>query len=213
MTRFRKFCLAVFGSAFLMGGGVLWANWQVEQATRDRIFLSAVLVPKRQVGIVLGTSPRTHGHPNPFFERRLDAAAELYRARRVRCLLVSGDHGSRYYNEVEAMRKGLIRRGVPAARIAMDHAGFRTLDSLVRARKVFGVTSAVVVTDGFHLPRSLYLAGSNGINAVGLSSAPISTRIAPRPAKREIAARALMMIDMFLGRQPKFLGPHVELPG
>lgn len=111
------------------------------------------------------------------------------------------------------MRKGLVRRGVPASSIALDHAGFRTLDSLVRARKVFGVRDAVVVTDGFHLPRALYLAQKVGIDAVGLSSVGVSTRLAPWPATREVAARVLVILDVLVGRQPRFLGPRVPLPG
>ncbi len=198
-------------AAVLVGGA--WANWSVERTTASRIYESVDRVPARRVGVVLGTAPRTKRGPNPFFERRLDAAAALYRAHKVRCLLVSGDHGTPYYNEVKAMRAGLIRRGVPRDRIALDHAGFRTLDSLVRARKVFGVTDAVVVTDGFHLPRALYLAGANGIDAVGFGSVPVSTRVAPWPATRELAARALMMVDVAVGRGPRFLGPHERLPG
>lgn len=194
-------------------GGVGWANWSVARHADGRVYEDAARVPTRRVGLVLGTAPRARRGPNPFFERRLDAAAALYRAGRVRCLLVSGDHGTRWYDEVDAMRNGLVRRGVPEGRIALDHAGFRTLDSLVRARRVFGVTDAVVVTDGFHLPRALYLAGANGIDAVGLSSVPVSTRVAPWPATRELAARALMMVDVLVGRGPRFLGPPERLPG
>ena len=195
-----------------LGLFVAWANWTVERAAEARVFPDARTVPARSVGLVLGTAPRTNHGPNPFFERRLDAAAALYRAHKVRCLLVSGDHGTRYYDEVDAMRKGLICRGVPSKRIALDHAGFRTLDSLVRARKVFGVRDAVVVTDGFHLPRALYLARNVGIDAVGLSSVEVSTRLAPWPATREIAARALVIFDVLVGRQPRFLGHPERLP-
>ncbi len=196
----------------MLGLAVAWANWTVTQAAESRVFENARLVPFHRVGLVLGTSPRTRRGPNPFFERRLDAAAALFHAGRVHCLLVSGDHGTRYYDEVDAMRRGLVRRGVPAARIAMDHAGFRTLDSLVRARRVFGIRDAIVVTDGFHLPRALYLAQQNGIDAVGLSSVGVSTQVAPWPATREIAARVLVMVDVLVGRQPRFLGPHERLP-
>lgn len=213
MTKLRKLLLAALVVTGTVVAGTAWANWRVESSTEARIYVSADKTPKRKVGLVLGTTPKIHGIPNLFFERRLDAAAALYKAGKVRCLLVSGDHGTRYYNEVSAMRKGLIRRGVPDARIAMDHAGFRTLDSLVRARRVFGVTSAVVVSDGFHLPRALYLADQNGIDAVGLSSVPVPASVAPWPAMREVAARVLLLIDVhILGRGPRLLGPHVALP-
>lgn len=213
MPRIGRFVRALTGVALLGALGTAWANWTVEAAADSRVFEEAKSVPPRRVGLVLGTSPRSRRGPNPFFERRLDAAAALFQAGRVRCLLVSGDHGTRYYDEVDAMRKGLVRRGVPGSRIAMDHAGFRTLDSLVRARRVFGVRDAVVVTDGFHLPRALYLARSEGIDAVGLSSVGVSTAVAPWPAAREIAARVLVMVDVAVGRQPRFLGPSERLPG
>ncbi len=212
-SRRKKFLLILASPFLLVATGVGWANWSVESATQDKIFSDVQKVPARQVGLVLGTTPRVHGYLNPFFEHRLDAAAALFRAGKVRCLLVSGDHGTRYYNEVEAMREGLVKRGVPYAKIALDHAGFRTLDSMVRAKKVFGINSAVIVTDDFHLPRSLYLAGYNGIDAVGLSSVSVPSSVNPRPATREIGARALMMWDLLVGRQPKYLGPHEKLPG
>ena len=208
--RFSKIAFVLLGTVAL---GTAWANWQVARAADDRVYTRAGSVPYHRVGIVLGTAPRVRGGKNPFFERRLDAAAALFRAGKVRCLLVSGDHGTRYYDEVDAMRRGLVLRGVPAKSIALDHAGFRTLDSLVRARKVFGVGSAVVVTDGFHLPRALYLAQQNGIEAVGLSSAEVSTRLAPWPATREVGARVLVLLDCLFGRQPRFLGPKEPLPG
>ena len=198
---------------FAVGIATAWANWTVGKAADGRVYAKAGDVPAHRVGIVLGTSPRTRHGPNAFFERRLDAAAALYRAGKIRCVLASGDHGTRYYDEVRAMRNGLVSRGIPGSRIVLDHAGFRTLDSLVRARRVFGVTEAVVVTDGFHLPRALYLARQNGIEAVGLSSAGVSTRIAPWPATREIAARVLVLVDVLTGRQPRLLGPRESLPG
>lgn len=210
--KLRKILRAAALLAITVVAGIGWANWTVESSTSSRIFTDAHKVPARPVGLVLGTTPRVHGHLNPFFENRLDAAADLFKAGRVHCLLVSGDHGTKYYNEVDAMRAGLIKRGVPAEKIAMDHAGFRTLDSMVRAKKVFGIDRAVIVTDDFHLPRSIYLAEHNGIDAVGLSSVPVSAQVNSRPATREIGARVLMMFDLLTHRQPKYLGPHESLP-
>lgn len=203
----------MLGLLVLAVSGTAWANWAVQDASSDRIFTDVHKVPARPVGVVLGTTPRVHGLANLFFERRLDAAAALFKSGKVHCLLVSGDHGTRYYNEVDAMKKGLMKRGVPAAKIAEDHAGFRTLDSVVRAKKIFGIDRAVIVTDGFHLPRSLYLADHSGIDAVGLSSVPVPTTVTVRPQVREIGARVLMMLDLMTNRQPRFLGPREHLPG
>lgn len=209
----RRIAIFLLTALVVVGGTTAWANWAVQDASSARIFTNVRNVPARSVGIVLGTTPRARGGKNLFFERRLDAAAKLYRAGKVRCLLVSGDHGTRYYNEVDAMKKGLVKRGVPAAKIAQDHAGFRTLDSMVRAKKVFGIDRAVIVTDGFHLPRSLYLAGHSGIDAVGLSSIPVPATVTVRPQVREVGARVLMMLDLITNRQPRFLGRKEHLPG
>jgi SanA protein len=208
----RRIATLLLATLIIVGGGTAWANWAVQDASSARIFTNARSVPARPVGIVLGTTPKIHGLKNLFFERRLDAAAALYKAGKVHCLLVSGDHGTRYYNEVGAMEKGLVKRGVPAAKIAEDHAGFRTLDSVVRAKKIFGIDRAVIVTDGFHLPRSLYLASHSGIDAVGLSSVPVPMTVTIRPQFREIGARVLMMLDLLVNRQPRFLGPREHLP-
>lgn len=208
----RRIATLLLATLTIVGGGTAGANWAVQEAVGNRLYTDARKVPARPVGVVLGTTPRVHGLKNPFFERRLDAAAALYKAGKVHCLLVSGDHGTRYYNEVAAMKKGLVKRGIPAEKIAEDHAGFRTLDSMVRAKKVFGIDRAVIVTDGFHLPRSLYLADHSGIDAVGLSSVPVPTTVTVRPQVREIGARVLMMLDLMVNRQPRFLGPREHLP-
>lgn len=208
----RRIAILLLTTLAVIGGGTAWANWTVQDASSARIYSDPRMVPARPVGVVLGTTPRVHGIKNMFFERRLDAAAALYKAGKVRCLLVSGDHGTRYYNEVAAMKNGLVKRGIPAAKIAEDHAGFRTLDSIVRAKKVFGIDRAVIVTDGFHLPRSLYLAEHSGIDAVGLSSVPVPTTVTRRPQVREIGARVLMMLDLLVDRQPRFLGLKESLP-
>ena len=208
----RRIAIFLLTTLAVVGGGTAWANWAVQDASNARIYADVRVVPARPVGVVLGTTPRARGRKNLFFERRLDAAAALYKAGKVHCILVSGDHGTRYYNEVAAMKKGLVKRGVPGVKIAEDHAGFRTLDSMVRAKKVFGIDRAVIVTDGFHLPRSLYLADHSGIDAVGLSSVPVPSTVTVRPQVREVGARVLMMLDLLVNRQPRFLGPREHLP-
>jgi SanA protein len=183
-------------------------NRAILGSSEGRIHTDLASVPEEPVGLVLGTSPRIAGRKNLFFERRMDAAAELYRAGKVHKLLVSGDNGTRYYDEPTAMRDALLERGVPAKDVVLDYAGFRTLDSVVRARLVFGVTRCTIVTDDFHLPRALYIAQERGLEAVGYQTRPLDRRFSPWTFVREVGARALVWIDLHIvDRQPKFSGP------
>jgi SanA protein len=165
------------------------------------------------VALVLGTSPKVDLWDNPFFVGRIDAAAALYHAGKVQHLLVSGDNGRRTYDEPSAMRDALIAQGVPAKSITLDYAGFRTLDSMARAHAVFGLTRCTIVSDDFHLPRSIYLAQAHGIDAVGFASRPVPWKWAKKTRIREIASRVAAWIDVSILRtKPKFYGPKVEIP-
>lgn len=179
-------------------------------ATADR----AADVPRAQAALVLGALVRPDGTPSSMLRDRLDAATGLYRARRVRRILVSGDHGRTTYDEVNAMRRELLARGVPARDVFTDHAGFDTWDSVVRARKVFGVRSAVVVTQGFHLPRALWLARRAGLDATGLRADRLAYGSQGRRSwLREWVARTKAVADVVTGADPRFLGPRIPITG
>jgi SanA protein len=171
--------------------------------------------PHAQAALVLGAFVQPDGRPSGMLEDRLMAAAALYRDGRVDKVLASGDHGRPDYDEVNAMRRELVRLGVPDRDVFTDHAGFATLDSVVRARRVFGVHSAIVVTQPFHMPRALWLARHAGMTATGLQagagkdygSQGTMSRV------RELFARTKAVADVVTGAQPKFLGPHVDIAG
>ncbi|HEY0714970.1 MAG TPA: ElyC/SanA/YdcF family protein [Polyangia bacterium] len=143
------------------------ALW-VRYVTAGHLYDQLALEPNRQVALVLGASVFRSGKPSPVVEARLRAARELLEAGKVQTILVSGDHKPDDYDEADAMRAWLIRAGVPPAKIAIDHGGLRTLDSVVRAGSLFGVRGMVVCTQAFHLPRAVFLARQAGIDAVGL---------------------------------------------
>ena len=134
---------------------------------QGRVYEDLASVPAAPVAIVLGAGLKSNGDPSPLLAHRLDAAIALYKAGKVQTLLMSGDNRSRNYDEPGAMRRYAIARGVPASRITLDHYGLRTYDSAYRARNVFGITRALVVTQGYHMPRALYLANTLGIDADG----------------------------------------------
>lgn len=120
--------------------------------------------------IILGAYVRPDGALSWILRDRLDTGLELYRAGLAPKILVSGDHGQKNYNEVQAMKDYLLDHDVPAQDIFMDHAGFDTYDSLYRARDIFHVKSAIIVTQNFHLPRALYIARRLGIETQGIQA-------------------------------------------
>ena len=208
--RWLRLLLALFPVAAL---GILAGNWWMLARARGRIFTNPGAIPANEVAIVLGTSPlRAGGGVNPFFRSRMDAAAALYHAGKARRFLLSGDNGSRDYDEPAAMRAALVARGIPAGATTLDDAGFRTLDTMARAAKVFGLSRATVVTDDFHQARSLFLAHAFGIEAVGFAGRPVALSYSRKTRLREIAGRTVAWLDVYiLHTRPKFYGPHENL--
>ena len=184
----------------------------VRRAAEDRVFASLSSVPIHDFGLVLGTSPRSRGgRPNPFFVRRMDAAAALYGAGVIRAVVVSGDNSNHNYNEPAAMRQALIDRGVPEDRIWQDFAGFRTLDSVVRMREVFGQPRFIVVSQRFHLERALFLAEHFGVEAIGFAADGAINARNVRVRLREYPARVKALLDVYLlGTQPRSLGEPID---
>ena len=144
--------------------------------------------------------------------RCITAAAALYHAGKVQRLLLSGDNGTLHYNEPWVMRKALIAAGVDSSHIALDHAGFRTLDSMVRAREVFGLSEFVVISQRFHVERAVYLAHAEGIQAVGFCAADVDRHRGFRTLLREYGARVKVFVDHWLGTRPRFLGEPLPIP-
>jgi SanA protein len=127
-------------------------------------------VPARQVAIVFGAEVKKDGTPSIILRDRVETAAALYEGGKVEKLLMSGDNRFVDYNEPEAMRRYALALGIPDADIVLDYAGRRTYDTCYRAKEIFGVNSAVLVTQGFHLPRALFLCNAFGIDAIGVEA-------------------------------------------
>ena len=194
------------GSAFAMHGAVA-------RAGRGRIYFDPGLVPAREVAVVLGTSPKIRTWANPFFESRMNAAAELWKRGKARHFIVSGDNSRKTYDEPTAMRDALVARGVPAEAVTLDYAGFRTLDTMARAFAVFGQREVTVVTDDFHLPRTLFLAEAHGMDAIGFGGKPVPLQWSKKTRTREVASRIAAWLDVhILHTKPKFFGPPVAVP-
>lgn len=179
----------------------------------ERLFSSVAETPRNRVALVLGCSPKVaNGQPNLYFNHRMDAAAELFKAGRVDLLLVSGDNATRHYDEPTAMRAALIERQVPAEHIHLDYAGFRTFDSVVRAHQVFGLDAFTIVSQEFQNRRALYIARHFDLDAIAFNASDVSGLADGKTRLREFFARVKMVLDLFfLGTEPRFLGEPVEI--
>lgn len=163
-------------------------------------------VPAREVAVVFGAGLRD-GAPTPYLAHRLDAAAELYEDGKVKVVLVTGDNSREEYDEPDAMRTYLTERGVPDERIVSDYAGFDTWDSCVRAKKIFGVDRALLVTQGFHVRRAVALCRAAGVDSYGVGVAERRDATWYYGGVRELAAAGKAALDVVTRPDPHFLGP------
>jgi SanA protein len=199
--------------AILAGATVVLGNLWIEVRAYRRVHSELEEVPQADIALVLGTAQQLRGGgPNQFFGGRITAAATLYRAGKARHLLLSGNRTGAY-DEPTAMREALAARGVPESATTLDYAGFRTLDSCARAKKVFGVSRLTIVTDDFHAARAVLLARHYGIDAQVYCSEGLPLRSSLKTRLREIAARGKALLDLYVLRtEPRVLGPRVALP-
>lgn len=208
----RRIALVVAALAGLSGLLVAYGAASVAREARGFVFDDLKQVPRARVGLVLGCSTNlADGRPNPYFVHRIEAATALYAEGVVAYLLVSGDNGTRDYDEPTMIKAALVERGVPAHRIVLDYAGFRTLDSVIRAREVFGIDDFVVVSQRFHCERAVLLARRLGMHATGYAASDVPGIEGAKTRAREWLARAKAVIDLSVGTRPRFLGPRVVI--
>jgi SanA protein len=193
--------------------GVAMSNAAAASAGRGRLFDDPQQVEAGRVALVFGCHDRFQGRENLYFRYRIDAAEALWKAGKLRGLIVSGDNSRSDYNEPETMRRALIGRGIPADRIVCDYAGLRTLDSVVRAKEVFGVTEVTLISQRFQNERAAFLARANGMTVGGLNARDVEGRGGLKTKVREAGARVKMWLDVHLLKtRPKHLGEPVSLP-
>jgi SanA protein len=161
----------------------------------------------------LGTSKYLwNGKRNLYYTNRIKAAVELYNHNKIDYIIVSGDNRNRNYNEPITMYNDLIASGIPNKKIILDYAGFRTLDSVVRGKEVFGQDKFTIVSQEFHNQRAVYIARKKGIEAIAFNAEDDTGKLAFKVQMREIAARMLVVFDMVTAKQPHFLGEKVVIP-
>jgi SanA protein len=203
----RRALLLGFMLLALFVGFIWYANYAATSAGKGILFDDVNDVPVQRAGLVFGCSHKLGKRDNLYFKYRIQAAAELWHAGKVDFLIVSGDNREKYYNEPVTMRKALVKAGVPFDKIVCDYAGLRTLDSVVRANKIFGLSELTLVSQKFQNERAAYIAKANGITVYGYNARDVEGYAARKTEDREVLARVKMWLDVNItNQQPKHLG-------
>lgn len=192
---------------------LLTVSENIFKTGKKRCYDKAADLPDKKVALLLGTSKYLKGGKiNLFYQHRINAAAELYKKGKIKFIIVSGDNSRRGYNEPKLMKNDLIKAGVPGEKIYPDYAGFRTFDSVVRSKKVFGQNSLLIISQRFHNLRALYIAKHFGIDAVAYNAEEVRTLKSIKVRFRERFARVKALFDLYLfNTKPRYLGKKIHI--
>lgn len=199
----RRFLLTI-AKVILIGiasvlGVIVGLNAWILTDTYSYVYSDAEQIPFNAVGMVLGTSKMTRsGNPNQHFVTRMDATAELFHKGKIQHIILSGDNMTRYYDEPKAMKAELLLRGVPEYSMTLDTAGFRTFDSVVRLKQVFGVTSCTIISEKYHVHRAVFISRHHDLNAIAYAADDVPFLYGIRSRSREILARVKAVLDLYL---------------
>ncbi len=187
------------------------ANYNISDFSKNKLYSNSTIVPYNKVGLLLGTSKYASNGINLYYKYRVQAAVTLYNNKKISYILVSGDNSDKSYNEPKKIKEDLIKAGIPKDLIVLDYAGFRTLDSVIRASKVFGETNFTIISQQFHNERAVFLAHKFGNNAIGFNAQSVSKSYGFKVQFREYFARVKVYLDLILNVQPKFLGDPISI--
>ncbi|MCK4635469.1 MAG: YdcF family protein [Candidatus Moranbacteria bacterium] len=202
----RIFILGVASFIFLIG-----INFYIIKSTQDQIYFNQDNLPEYQTALLLGAKVYDDGTLSFIMQDRADTAIEIYNLGKVEKILVSGDHGTTGYDEVNTVKNYLVKKGIPEKDIFTDHAGFDTYDSVYRAKNIFEVRSMIIVTQEFHLPRAIYIANSLGVESVGIVADKRRSFLINY--LRENVARIKAFLNVVFGAESEFLGERIPITG
>ncbi|ALR32363.1 hypothetical protein ATE47_18400 [Chryseobacterium sp. IHB B 17019] len=192
---------------------IAWANYSIQKNSDLYVSYNIADIPETKTALLLGTSKNLNsGVPNAYFYNRIQAAVDLYKSGKIKYIIVSGDNSTKDYNEPEDMLLTLTKYGIPQERIFLDHAGFRTLDSVVRAKEIFGQTKLIIISQKFHNERAVFLAKQNGIDAFGYNAKDVNKYAGFKTNMREYLAKTKAYWDLIFGVEPKFGGEKILIP-
>ncbi|MES2836052.1 MAG: ElyC/SanA/YdcF family protein [Bacteroidota bacterium] len=211
--RLKKWAAIVFVVLFVFFATILLCDYAVDKFAKQYVYSSVADLPYNKVGLLLGTSKNaTFGGVNYYFEYRIEAAEQLFKTKKIQYLIISGDNSTDNYNEPRDMKIELVNRGIADSLIILDYAGFRTFDSMVRCKEVFGQDSVTVISQAFHNERAVFIAHKNGLYAVGYNAKDVGQYGGLKTKLREVFARVKVVLDVYiLNQKPKFLGSKVEV--
>jgi len=208
----KKWLKRIGLALLLFIAGIITCNVYVELTAKGKTFNNTTEIPANNVGLLLGTGKYlTNGNINLFYKYRINAAVQLYKAGKVKYILVSGDNGSESYDEPTTFKEDLIAAGIPESKIVLDYAGFRTLDSVIRSKEIFQQENITIISQQFHNERAIAIANAKGIKAVGYNAKNVGGRNGFKVKVREMLARVAMCLDLIIGKQPKFLGKKITI--
>lgn len=191
---------------------IFGADRLVEITASDKVFNSTKEIPYNKVGLFLGTGKTlSNGRINLYYRYRIEAAVKLFKAGKIDFIIVSGDNSTQDYDEPSTIKEDLIKNGVPGNRIFLDYAGFRTLDSVVRCKEIFGQSSITIISQQFHNERAIYIAKRKNIDEVGFNAKDVNVHYGFKTRLRERFARVKMVLDLIFGKKPKFLGKKIKI--
>lgn len=190
------------------------SNSITNKSSQGFLYDNVESIPSNKVGLLLGTAKYLgNGYVNLYYQNRLSAAFELYQKNKIEYILISGDNSRKDYNEPQNFKEDLVKMGVPESRIFLDYAGFRTLDSVVRSKKIFGQNKITVISQKFHNERALYISKYNKIDAIGYNAKDVPYKYGFKVKIREKLARLKMIIDLHvISKEPKYLGEEIRIP-
>jgi SanA protein len=192
---------------------IYFCNKAIENAAKGKLYSQTQFIKFNKVGLLLGTSKYVAGdNPNPYYNYRIEAAIKLLKAGKIKYIIISGDNSRKDYNEPKQMQSDLINAGIDSSIIYLDYAGFRTFDSVVRLKEIFGQDSVTVISQAFHNERAIYIASREGISAIGFNATNVDKNLGFRIQVREKLARVKVFLDFLFDKRPKYLGQKVSIP-
>lgn len=214
---FYKTLLKILGLFTVLGFlAILFAvlsNMWVVRSSSNQIYTDVNKIPPNDIGLLLGTRwILGNGRENLYFRYRINATHELYRQGKIKHIIISGDNHVHSYNEPEDMKTALMELGIPEEKITLDFAGFRTLDSIVRCKKVFQQEKFTIISQNFHNQRAVFIANKYDIDAIAFDARDVGIAYGRKIMFREYLAKVKAVIDLYLlGKQPKFLGDPIHI--
>ena len=212
LKRILKFVKTMLLLGIIGLASILGIDKWVQHTASKEIFSTIEDIPNNKVGLLLGTRKTlASGYPNLYYTFRIEAAEKLFKSGKIKYILISGDNSRKEYDEPTDMQDDLVARGIPLDKIYLDYAGFRTLDSVVRANKIFGQKKLTIISQPFHNERAIFISNQKGIESIGFNAKDVSTRYGLKTRLREKLARVKMLLDIAFGVKPKFLGEKIEI--